>query len=181
MRKDLPRRTQACVSGAKTAAMAEFSLEDQSSEVHISRYVPNLEVAVDGRTYQVEPLERPPDGTFNLKVDNEVIQGWCREEDDRVHVRLNGKTHTLVRHQFQAGGAQIAREGQICADLPGNLVSVHCKVGDKVRAGDLLMITESMKMEVRVLAKRDGEVMEFFLEPSETFEQGAPLLRLKRT
>lgn len=161
--------------------MAEFSLQDRRSEVHVLRYVPHLEITVDGRVHQVEPLEGEPDGRFNLKVDDEVIQGWCRAEGDRVHVRLNGSTHTLIRHELQGGGQRRALEGEICAELPGNLVSVQCKVGDQVCAGDLLMITESMKMEVRVLASRDGEVLEIFLESGQSFEQGAPLLRLKNS
>lgn len=160
--------------------MAEFSLQDQRSDVHISRYVPNLEASVDGRVYRVEPLGSEQDGTFNLRVGDEMIQGWCRAEGDRVHVRLNGKTHIFVRHELQEGGQRRALEGEICADLPGNLVSVHCAPGDEVRAGDLLMITESMKMEMRVLANREGRVEEICLEPGQSFEQGAPLLRLNR-
>ena len=161
--------------------MAEFSLQEQRSEVQISRYLPNLEITVDGSVYQVEPLQCEQEGTFNLRIEDEVIQGWCRAEGDRIYVRLNGKSHTLVKHELQAGGQRRAVEGEICADLPGNLVSVQCAVGDEVRAGDLLMITESMKMEVRVLASKDGQVEEICLQPGQSFEQGATLLRLKRT
>ena len=161
--------------------MAEFSLQEQRSEVQISRYLPNLEITVDGSVYQVEPLQCEQEGTFNLRIEDEVIQGWCRAEGDRIYVRLNGKSHTLVKHELHAGGQRRAVEGEICADLPGNLVSVQCAVGDEVRAGDLLMITESMKMEVRVLASKDGQVEEICLQPGQSFEQGATLLRLKRT
>lgn len=161
--------------------MAEFTLREQRSDVRISRYAPGLEVIVDGRAHQVEPLQCDSPDSFKLRIDDKVIQGACRTEGDRVYLRLNGNNYTLVRHELQGPGQRGAQTGEICAELPGNLVSIHCAPGDEVRSGDLLMITESMKMEVRVLASSDGRVEEVCLAPGQSFEQGAALLRLKST
>lgn len=158
--------------------MTEFSLDGRRSKVRISRYAPNMEVSVDGQVYRVEPLPSQVPGSFRLSVEGEEMQGWCGIKGASVYLRLNGRTHELVKHELRPGEGRGAQEGEICAELPGNLLSIHCSPGDKVRAGDLLMITESMKMEVRVLADRDGEVGEIFLETGQSFDQGEPLMRL---
>ena len=42
--------------------------------------------------------------------------------------------------------------------LPGAILEVNVKVGDTVKAGQVLLILESMKMENNILAERDGTV-----------------------
>ena len=42
--------------------------------------------------------------------------------------------------------------------LPGAILEVCVKVGDAVKAGQVLLILESMKMENNILAERDGTV-----------------------
>ena len=42
--------------------------------------------------------------------------------------------------------------------MPGNVFKVECKVGDSVKAGDVLVVLEAMKMEIEVSAPVDGTV-----------------------
>lgn len=44
------------------------------------------------------------------------------------------------------------------APMPGNIWKIEVKVGDVVKAGDVLLILEAMKMENEVVAPRDGVV-----------------------
>lgn len=44
------------------------------------------------------------------------------------------------------------------APMPGTIVDVKVKVGDSVKAGQVLVILEAMKMENEIVAPRDGEV-----------------------
>ena len=48
---------------------------------------------------------------------------------------------------------------QINSPMPGTILSVNVKVGDKVKAGQILMILEAMKMENEILAGVDGEIV----------------------
>jgi biotin carboxyl carrier protein len=52
------------------------------------------------------------------------------------------------------GSAQINLRSQI----PGKVVSIGVKVGDKVKNGDIVCVLESMKMQVTVKSHKDGEV-----------------------
>ena len=42
--------------------------------------------------------------------------------------------------------------------MPGNIFKVECQVGQAVKAGDVLVVLEAMKMEIEVSAPVDGTV-----------------------
>ncbi|WP_106829253.1 acetyl-CoA carboxylase biotin carboxyl carrier protein subunit [Parabacteroides pacaensis] len=50
--------------------------------------------------------------------------------------------------------------GDVFSHLPGTIISVEIKKGKKVKAGDLLLIHEAMKMQNRVVAPITGIVKE---------------------
>ncbi len=44
--------------------------------------------------------------------------------------------------------------------MPGSVLAVAAAVGDRVTAGDTLVVVESMKMEITMVAPFDGVVAE---------------------
>ena len=42
--------------------------------------------------------------------------------------------------------------------MPGSIFKVECTVGQSVKAGDVLIVLEAMKMEIEVSAPVDGTV-----------------------
>ena len=66
----------------------------------------------------------------------------------------------------------------VTAPLPGKILSVAVKAGDRVRKGDELCVIEAMKMENSIRARRDGIVGEVLVAPSQSVAFGAPLLVL---
>ena len=55
---------------------------------------------------------------------------------------------------------------------------VKVPVGDPVAAGDELIILESMKMEIPVVAPRAGTVTLLNVQPEERVQEGDPLVEL---
>jgi pyruvate carboxylase len=49
--------------------------------------------------------------------------------------------------------------------MPGSVSSVAVKAGAKVKAGDVLLTLEAMKMETVLHAPRDGDVKEVLVTP----------------
>lgn len=54
---------------------------------------------------------------------------------------------------------------EIRSDMVASVWTVAVSVGDAVRADDELVVLESMKMEIPVVAGRDGVVTEVRVEP----------------
>ena len=44
--------------------------------------------------------------------------------------------------------------------MPGNIIRVEVKVGDQIKAGQLLVVLEAMKMENNINAHKDGKISE---------------------
>ena len=51
-----------------------------------------------------------------------------------------------------------AGETAVNSPMPGNIFKVECKPGQAVKAGDVLIVLEAMKMEIEVSAPVDGTV-----------------------
>ena len=63
----------------------------------------------------------------------------------------------------------------VCAHLPGSVWQVSVKEGDTVKAGDKLLILESMKMETAISAPVGGRVERLLVVPGKTVEAGQAL------
>ena len=57
-----------------------------------------------------------------------------------------------------AAPAAAAGAVSVNAPMPGNILDVKVKTGDSVKAGDVLLILEAMKMENEISAPQDGTV-----------------------
>jgi len=62
--------------------------------------------------------------------------------------------------------------------MVANVLEVSVDVGDKVSVGDTLLLLESMKMEIPVLAEFDGEVIDVGVVPGDVIQEGDPLVVL---
>jgi len=79
----------------------------------------------------------------------------------------------------QAAPAAAKADGEVIASpLPGNILSIKVSAGQTVKAGDLLLIIEAMKMENEVLAPRDGTVNEIVVQQGAAVDTGAALVVL---
>lgn len=66
----------------------------------------------------------------------------------------------------------------VVAPMPGNIWKIEVKEGDKVKAGDILLILEAMKMENEILAPRDGVVSSINTTQGATVNTGDKLVVL---
>ena len=54
-------------------------------------------------------------------------------------------------------------EERVRSEMTGKVWKIVASVGDKVDEGDEIMILESMKMEIPVMASADGTIKEFLV------------------
>jgi acetyl-CoA carboxylase biotin carboxyl carrier protein len=65
------------------------------------------------------------------------------------------------------------------APVTGSVWKVECAVGDQVEEGDVLVILESMKMEIPVESDSDGRVVELLCGEGDSVSDGQPLVVLE--
>jgi pyruvate carboxylase len=101
------------------------------------------------------------------------------EEDGTVRLffELNGQSRVIVMQDRSAAATGAARrkadpdrEGHVAAPMPGLVASVSVQQGHAVKAGDLLMTLEAMKMEAGIMAPRDGRIAELVVHAGQTID-----------
>ena len=64
---------------------------------------------------------------------------------------------------------------EIKAHITGVVFQIAAKTGDRVGAGDAVIVLESMKMEIPVEAPRAGVVKEIRVQEGQTVQEGETL------
>ncbi len=70
---------------------------------------------------------------------------------------------------------------EILAEMVANVLTVDVAVGDAVTAGQTVVLLESMKMEIPVIAERDGTVTAVKVGPGDVVQDGDILIALALT
>ena len=104
----------------------------------------------------------------------------------RVFFELNGQAR-VVRVRDESAQVKVAQRVQadagnvdhVAAPMPGTVVSVSVKAGQKVRQGDVLLAMEAMKMETMLHAERDGVIGRVHVSPGEQVEAKDLLLEYR--
>lgn len=75
--------------------------------------------------------------------------------------------------------APVAGGDAFNSPLPGMIVQIKCEVGKSYKAGEVLFVVESMKMENDVTIDRDATVSAILVTKGQTIQSGTPLCNLK--
>ena len=89
-------------------------------------------------------------------------------QDADLLVEVNGVPHRVSRDE----GGLIRSHG------PGVVVAIPVSAGDEVQAGDVVAVTESMKMESSLTATVPGRVREVLVSANSHVPAGKPLLQI---
>jgi 3-methylcrotonyl-CoA carboxylase alpha subunit len=95
--------------------------------------------------------------------------------DDAVWIARDGH-HLEVRTERHARGGAGAAAGSLEAPMPGTVLLVHVADGDTVAEGDVLLVLESMKMELSITAPYAGTVTGLALAPGDRVTLKQPLV-----
>jgi biotin carboxyl carrier protein len=134
-----------------------FELEAANGRVRVRQ--------ADEETWHACELERVGDSDlYLLMVDDRPTEIYLER-------RRGGAIATIGRHTFDCdvgpwrpGGRRMpapsGESGQvrITAPMTGSIVEVRCAAGDEVRAGDVVLVIESMKMNNELRAPIDGTI-----------------------
>ena len=96
---------------------------------------------------------------------------------DKWWIHYNGDIFTISELE-RGAKSSIKAEGGLSAPMPGTVLDVMVREGQRVREGQPLIIIEAMKMEHRILAPKAGEVISINFNQGERVDMGAVLVEL---
>jgi oxaloacetate decarboxylase alpha subunit len=126
--------------------------------------------SVPAPTVAVAAAQAPADdaGVYTVKVNGREYV---------VEVSAGGDVERMDAAQPAAAAPATGGES-VPSPLAGNIVRVNANVGDRVAAGDVIVILEAMKMETEVRASRDGTVAAVGVKAGDVVAVGDALVTL---
>ncbi|MFT0545221.1 biotin carboxylase N-terminal domain-containing protein [Allopusillimonas ginsengisoli] len=122
------------------------------------------------------------DMKVRVRLDGHDAMATVIIADGRAHVFAAGGIKTLQIHDAvaHADDESSAHDGGLTAPMPGKIISLTVKAGDKVSRGDALLVMEAMKMEHTITAPADGTVEEVFFDVGDQVTDGAELISISQ-
>ena len=92
-------------------------------------------------------------------------------------ITVNGTAYEVTVEENGNAAAPAAGAGsvKVSAAVPGKVVKIVASVGQSVKAGDSVVIVESMKMEIPVVAPQDGTIASIDVAEGAAVENGDTL------
>ena len=160
-------------------AMRRIDLEYAGQPVVAKlRYLDDgLQLQVDNGEPTPISFTAQPDGRIDLRYggDRELVQVYARGEVEHIFGSRGATAITeldVLSHSAEGAG----EGGRLTAPMPGKVVSIAVKAGDKVTKGQPLAVMEAMKMEHTIAAPQDGVVQEVLYAPGDQVAEGVELL-----
>ena len=158
--------------------LREFDGQEQT--LRVSGHIPEFKLHTDTGTYAF-PLDRVSNN-YAFVVENRVRKA--------VEIFYNGNEYQCaldgVAYNFTLTSPFAHKAGRVAdaathplSPMPGRVVAVHVKPGDKVAVGQALMVLEGMKMEYTVKAAVAGTIEKVLFEAGAMVDADAPLAHIK--
>lgn len=166
-----------------------FNFDDgkQRFEVRLRRNENNSFVAVVNRGNDEEEEELQViakvlgAGQFQFTLDNIIYKCSVAKDGDIRFIHLDGEDYEIKRVSETIDEFGEAEEdlGSLFSLMPGRIVKLLVKLGDRVKKGQDLIVIEAMKMESKIAAPFDGTVTKVFFPEGDQIEANVPLIEIE--
>lgn len=143
-------------------------------------------LTVDGEAHAVDAHRLPTGGWSLLIGDVSWVIDVDTAKNGALLVSAGGASVpvSLVDPRREMLGKHVLRKQDsgpnvMRSQMPGKIIKVVAKVGDKVSAGQGLLLVEAMKMENELVAARDGVVLEIHVKVGQAVEAQEALVTLQ--
>lgn len=125
-------------------------------------------ITLEGKTYEME-VDLVTDKAHEQPVEKKEYKAFkAASRDANVNV-----LDPSVQKQT------VNNSGSVAAPMPGTVIRIEKAEGANVKAGDVVLILEAMKMENEILAPSDGTIAKQYCEVGKTVAGGEVLFEVK--
>ena len=118
-------------------------------------------------------------GQFQFTLDNIIYKCSVAKDGDIRFIHLDGQEYELRRvTEHDEDFEETEDEGSLSSPMPGRIVKLLVKVGQKIAKGQELLVVEAMKMENKIISPFDGIVKEIFYSSGDQIEANVPLMEI---
>ena len=150
----------------------QYTVKGIDYEVEIQDIEGNIaNVTVNGIPFEVEMKQPVKAGKQKVKLSEE--RRVKSEESNSSSSATNASSATTTQP-----AAATASGKPVVAPLPGTINEIKVKVGDKVNAGDTVVILEAMKMQNNIEAETSGTITSINVNKGDAVMEGDTLVTI---
>ena len=166
----------------------EIRLNDRYSQVEVVKRNNNkVAVRVDNQTYEIDVV-KVEEGVFSILLEGKSYVVHLLEGENAKKYTANAPFRSYEVEVIDAESRYMAsRKGDepedsakhVSSPMPGKVVKIPVKIGEKVEAGQTVIIVSAMKMESEYKSAREGIVSEIHVGEGDTIEGHQPLITIE--
>lgn len=169
-------------SNGELETLVQFEIEGQLQNIFVQPGTDNeYQVSISDHSAIVSVLSFG-DNAAKLRVDGKTVDlVFFEENESTLHLAVEGSPQFVVVDYTKkhSDDSVEGAEGLIVAPMHGCLTDVDVKEGDKVKAGDRLVVLEAMKMQHEICAAADGIVSRVAAGPGDQVAADDLLIELE--
>lgn len=152
------------------------------------RFAPNeFKVTLHGETFHINltgsghagEVKRPYYVSVDGIAEEVFVETLSEIEVSGGTIDTNGGSKKKVLNSGKNGRPRPNHAGHVTTSMPGTVVTVIAKIGDKVKAGDAVLVIEAMKMENEIQAAVSGVVVAIHANKGDTVNPDESLLEIQ--
>ena len=116
-------------------------------------------------------------GQLKVEISGASHLAHVAKVGDDWWIHMDGRTHVVRMHESGSSEAESV-QGGMSAPMPGTILEILVKQGQRVREGQTLLVMEAMKMEHRLQAPRAGEVSRLHYCVGDRVDMGTTLVEI---
>ena len=163
----------------------QYTVKGVDYEVEIQDIEGNIaNVTVNGIPFEVEMKQPVKAGKQKIKLSGSANEGTSSSSSAPQSAKASADLQSAAssgqtENAGKAGKAGKAATGKpVVAPLPGTINEIKVKVGDKVNAGDTVVILEAMKMQNNIEAETSGTITGINVNKGDAVMEGDTLVTI---
>lgn len=147
-------------------------VDDKEFKVDVKRENNSLKVLLNGKEIKIEVASEQKNSQLTLIIDHKPYEVFLGS-DNYIFINGEGYSTEVVDEQLlillKASPETVHRkEVTITAPMPGLVIEIEAKEGDRVQQGQGLIIVEAMKMQNEMKSPRDGVIKKILVQKGQT-------------
>jgi biotin carboxyl carrier protein len=155
----------------------KIELGKRTRTLGLAREGHRLTGTLDERAVEADAVEVGP-GTYSILIAGEAFEAHVESTSAGLSVTIGGRridVRVIDPRQWQGRhGHSVEAEGrqQITAPMPGKIVRILVQQGEKVDAGQGILVVEAMKMQNEIRSPKTGTVERLLVTEGQAVNAG---------
>ncbi len=158
-----------------------FNYLEKSYTIKLEKVGDIFKMSIGNDVYEIKDFS-VSSNMISLKLNNDLINIYYGQSNDKLYIMVDGEYYVFEQARAEKKKTEAVvstKANSVVSPMPGLLVKIPVKVGDKVSAGKTLAIVEAMKMQNELRAQIDGIVKKINYKEGEQVDAFVPIVELE--